>query len=187
MADQQRKIADASREASDRDAKAETARREDRAEATRREEKAEAARKEDRAEAARKENRDGAARKDDRDEEERIREDRAEAERQDRLDRLDRRSLATLEPTIRRLQIRLCKGISPEKSWEAFRDEAGSLLLSRAYRMFVDGVQLGGPPEQVGALAAEYATDSALMRAGRAVSAAPFAFLAYPSISPWPG
>ena len=93
---------------------------------------------------------------------------------------LDRRSLATLEPTIRRLQIRLRKGISPDKSWEAFRDEAGSLLLSRATRMFVDGVQLGGPPEKVGALAAEYATDSALMRSRRAVSAAPFAFLVIP-------
>ena len=96
------------------------------------------------------------------------------------LEKIDRRSLNTLEPTIRRLQIRLRKGISPEKSWEAFRDEAGSLLMSRATRMFVDGVSLGGPPDKVGALAAEYATDSALMRARRAVSAAPFAFLVVP-------
>jgi len=96
------------------------------------------------------------------------------------LGKIDRRSLNTLEPTIRRLQIRLRKGISPEKSWEAFRDEAGTLLMSRATRMFVDGVQLGGPPEKVGAMAAEYATDAALMRARRAVSAAPFAFLIVP-------
>ena len=46
--------------------------------------------------------------------------------------------------------------------------------------MFVDGVALGGPPEQVGAIAAEYAMDSALMRARRSVSAAPFAFLVIP-------
>ncbi|PKB72574.1 MAG: hypothetical protein BZY75_06360 [SAR202 cluster bacterium Io17-Chloro-G7] len=96
------------------------------------------------------------------------------------LSKLDRRSLATLEPTIRRLQIRLRKGISPEKSWEAFRDESGTLLMNRATRMFVDGVQLGGPPDKVGSLAAEYATDSALMRSRRAVSAAPFAFLVVP-------
>lgn len=96
------------------------------------------------------------------------------------LEKIDRRSLGTLDPTIRRLQTRLKKGIIPEKCWEAFRDEAGSLLLSRSTRMFVDGVQLGGPPEVVGGIAAEYATDSALMRARRSVSAAPFAFLVVP-------
>ena len=96
------------------------------------------------------------------------------------LEKIDRRSLGTLEPTIRRLQIRLRKQISPEKSWDAFRDEAGSELISRATRMFVDGVSLGGPPERVGAIAAEYSMDAALMRARRNVSAAPFAFLVVP-------
>ena len=42
------------------------------------------------------------------------------------------------------------------------------------------GVQLGGPPEKVGTLAAEFATDASLMRARRSVSAAPFAFLVVP-------
>ena len=96
------------------------------------------------------------------------------------LGKLDRRSLNTLEPTIRRLQIRLRKGISPEKSWEAFRDEAGTQLMNRATRMFVDGVALGGPPDRVGAIASEYAMDAAMMRARRVVSAAPFAFLTIP-------
>ena len=71
------------------------------------------------------------------------------------LDKIDRRALGTLEPTIRRLQIRLRKHISPERSWDAFRDEAGSELISRATRMFVDGVSLGGPPERVGAISAD--------------------------------
>ena len=96
------------------------------------------------------------------------------------LDKIDRRALGTLEPTIRRLQIRLRKHISPERSWDAFRDEAGSELISRATRMFVDGVSLGGPPERVGAISAEFGMDAALMRARRMVSAAPFAFLVIP-------
>jgi len=96
------------------------------------------------------------------------------------LEKIDRRSLGTLEATIRRLQIRLRKQITPEKSWEAFRDETGSQLISRSTRMFVDGVALGGPPDQVGAIAAEYAMDSSLMQARRSVSAAPFAFLVIP-------
>ena len=96
------------------------------------------------------------------------------------LVKIDRRYLGSLEPSIRRLQIRLSRQISTQKSWEAFRDEVGSGLMNRTSRMFVDGVSLGGPPERVGAIAAEYAMDSATMRARRMVSAAPFAFLVIP-------
>ena len=46
--------------------------------------------------------------------------------------------------------------------------------------MFVDGVSLGGPPDRVGTIAAEYSMDSALMRSRRSVAAAPFAFLVIP-------
>ena len=96
------------------------------------------------------------------------------------MDKIDRRSLGTLEPAIRRLQIRLRRQIDPDRSWDAFRDEVGSELVHRSTRMFVDGVTLGGPPDRVAAIAAEYAMDSALMRARRNVSAAPFAFLVIP-------
>ena len=93
------------------------------------------------------------------------------------LAKIDRRSLSALEEPIRRLQIRLDRQISSAKSWDAFRDEIGSELMNRTTRMFIDGVSLGGPPDKVGAIAAEYAMDSALMRARRAVAAYPFAFL----------
>ena len=96
------------------------------------------------------------------------------------LDKIDRRALGNLEPAIRRLQVRLRKQISPEKSWDAFRDEAGSELISRATRMFVDGVSLGGPPDRVGAISSEFGMDAALMRARRLGAAAPFAFLVVP-------
>ena len=96
------------------------------------------------------------------------------------LDKIDRRALGNLEPAIRRLQIRLRKQISPEKSWNAFRDEAGSELINRATRMFVDGVSLGGPPDRVGAISAEFGMDASLMRARRLGAAAPFAFLVIP-------
>ena len=94
--------------------------------------------------------------------------------------KIDRRSLGTLEPYIRRLQIRLERQIRTDKCWDAFRDEVGSELVNRTTRMFVDGVALGGPPDEVGAIASAYAMDSALMRARRNVSAAPFAFLCVP-------
>ena len=56
----------------------------------------------------------------------------------------------------------------------------GSELANRATRIFVDATVLGGPPEKVGNIAGEYATDAALMRSRRAVSAMPFAFLTIP-------
>ena len=96
------------------------------------------------------------------------------------LIKIDRRYLGGLEAAIRRLQIRLSRQISTEKSWDAFRDEVGSELMNRITRMFVDGISLGGPPKRVGAIAAEYAMDSATMRARRMVAATPFAFLVIP-------
>ena len=96
------------------------------------------------------------------------------------LAKIDRRSLGTLDPLIRRLQIRLDRKIDPDKSWDAFRDEAGSALLNSSTRMFVDGVKLGGPPEKVGAIASKYAMEVALLRDRRTVSAIPFAILTIP-------
>lgn len=96
------------------------------------------------------------------------------------LRKLDKASMGTLEPYIERLQIRLSSNISPDKCWDAFRDECGAELMNRTTRIFADGVALGGSPEIVGALAAEYSMDAALMRSRRNVSAAPFAFLTIP-------
>ena len=96
------------------------------------------------------------------------------------LIKIDRRYLDGLEPAIKHLQIRLSRQISTHKCWDAFRDEVGSELMNRTSRMFVDGVSLGGPPERVGAIAAEYAMDTATMRSRRMVAATPFAFLVIP-------
>ena len=96
------------------------------------------------------------------------------------LRKIDRRALGTLDPLIRRLQIRLDRKMDPEKSWDAFRDEAGSALLDTTTRMFVDGVNLGGPPERVGGIASKYAMEVALLRDRRTVSALPFAMLTIP-------
>jgi flagellar protein FlaJ len=96
------------------------------------------------------------------------------------LGKLDRRSIGNLEPYIQRLQVRLRSHIKPEICWDAFRDEVGAELMNRTTRMFVDGVALGGAPDKVGAIAAEYSMDAALMRARRNVSATPFAFLTIP-------
>ena len=94
--------------------------------------------------------------------------------------KIDRRSLDSLNPYLKRLQVLLDRKISTEKAWDAFRDEVGSQLMNRSTRMFVDGCALGGAPDRVGEIAAGYAMDTALMRDRRVVTAAPFAFLIIP-------
>ena len=96
------------------------------------------------------------------------------------LEKIDRRALGTLDPLIKRLQVRLKRSIDPDKSWNAFRDEAGSALLNPSTRMFVDGVALGGSAETVGGIASKHALEVALLRDRRAVAALPFAILTIP-------
>ena len=93
---------------------------------------------------------------------------------------IDRRSLGSMEPYIRRLQIRLNKRLSPQVCWRKFNDEIGSELVFRTMNMFVDGVSLGGSPGKVGAVASEYSMNVALLRAKRYVIALPFSFLTIP-------
>lgn len=96
------------------------------------------------------------------------------------LGKLDRRSMGTLEPYVQRLQTRLNGHLSADKSWDAFRDEIGSELMNRTSRMLVDGTALGGDPGEVGAIAADYAMDAALLQARRKVTALPFAYMTVP-------
>ena len=96
------------------------------------------------------------------------------------LAKMDRRSLGTLEPYIKRLQSRLRSQISPRLCWDRFVDETGSELVNRTTRMFVDGSTLGGSPEVVGQISSDYALSIALLRAKRKVTALPFAYLTVP-------
>ena len=96
------------------------------------------------------------------------------------MTRLDRRSLITMEPYIRRLQGRLASNIRPNVCWDRFKEEAGSELVYRSSTMFLDGTTIGGSPAAVGNIAADYAMNVSLLRRQRNVVALPFAFLTVP-------
>ena len=96
------------------------------------------------------------------------------------MTKIDRRSLGTLEPYIKRLQSRLRSQITPKVCWDRFTDETGSELVRRSTNMLVDGTSLGGSPEKVGHIASDYAMSIALLRAKRHVTATPFAYLTIP-------
>jgi len=96
------------------------------------------------------------------------------------LSRLNRRSLGTLEPHVRRLYVRLGNNISPQLCWLRFAGETGSELVSRSVRTFWDGLSLGGDASQVGSLASTFAQKVALQRASRKLVATTFAWVVVP-------
>lgn len=96
------------------------------------------------------------------------------------LSRLNRQSLGAMEPHVRRLYVRLSNDISPQLTWERLAGETGSELVTRAVRIFSEGIRLGGEAEVVGELASSFALKVTLLRASRALVANTFAFVVVP-------
>jgi flagellar protein FlaJ len=96
------------------------------------------------------------------------------------LSRLNRRSLGTLEPHVRRLYVRLGNNISPQLCWLRFAGETGSELVSRSVRIFWDGLRLGGDASRVGSLASTFAQKVALQRSTRKMVSTTFAWVVVP-------
>ena len=96
------------------------------------------------------------------------------------ISRLNRRSLGSLEPQVRRLHIRLKSGLRSELSWLRFAAESGSELVTRAVRVFWDGIRLGGDAERVALLASQFSMKISLLRASRKLVSSTFAFIMIP-------
>jgi flagellar protein FlaJ len=98
----------------------------------------------------------------------------------DALSRLNRRSLGSLEPSVRRLYIRLKNGIAPDLCWVRLAAESGSDLVVRCVRIFWDGVRVGGDTEKVATLSSEFALKIWLLRADRKLVSTTFSWVAVP-------
>jgi len=96
------------------------------------------------------------------------------------LARLNRRSLGSLEPQVKRLHVRLRSGLRSDLSWTRFAAESGSELVTRAVRIFWDGLRLGGDPERISFLASMLAMKVSLLRASRKLVSSTFTFIMIP-------
>lgn len=96
------------------------------------------------------------------------------------LTRLNRRSLGSLEPQVKRLHVRLKSGLRSDLSWMRFASESGSELVTRSVRVFWDGLRLGGDAERISYLASTFAMKVSLLRASRKLVASTFAFVMIP-------
>lgn len=93
------------------------------------------------------------------------------------LSRIDLSSFPTLESDLARLRSRLIAGVDPEICWRKFGLETGSKLIGETITIFNDAVRLGGDPDTVAFLAAEFSTKTIMLRAKRQVVASTFSWL----------
>lgn len=93
------------------------------------------------------------------------------------ITRVDLTSFPSLRADLERLRWRLNAAIDPEICWRHFAIETGSKLISDTVRVFKDAVNLGGDPDTVGFLAAEFAQKNIMLRAKRHVVASTFSWL----------
>ena len=96
------------------------------------------------------------------------------------LNHLDLRSLGALAPHVVRLRTRLQNQLPTALSWERFKSETGNELLSRSADILVDSVELGGSGDEIGEIAASYASTVAELRQTRQLTSSSFALLVMP-------
>ena len=96
------------------------------------------------------------------------------------LNHIDLKSMGSLEPHISHLRTRLVSQLPPDICWERFQAETGNELLRRSTGMLVDGVEMGANGEEVGEIAASYASNVAELRATRHLAGSSFSFLVVP-------
>jgi flagellar protein FlaJ len=93
------------------------------------------------------------------------------------LRRIDLNSYQYIKIPLERLRTRLEAQLPSKESWEIFRRETGSELASRTTGMFVDGVEVGCNPGQIGEICSDYAQDITELRAKRKLTSSTFSFL----------
>ena len=81
------------------------------------------------------------------------------------LRRIDTKSYQYLRDPLERLRTRLESGLPSAECWETFSRETGSELVSRTSGMFVDGVEVGCNPGQIGEICSDYAQNISELRA----------------------
>jgi len=93
------------------------------------------------------------------------------------LTRLNLNSFPALEEDVERLTKRLVAAISPELCWRKFALETGSKLISETIDIFNDAINLGGDPDRVGLLCAQFSARTIQLRDKRAVVTSTFTWL----------
>jgi flagellar protein FlaJ len=98
----------------------------------------------------------------------------------DALTKVDRRSLASLEPYFRRLDVRIRASLSPDLAWKRLVQESGSEMVERTVNIFWDALTIGGNALLTGKNAAFFASNISILRQKRGLVANTFTYLVIP-------
>jgi flagellar protein FlaJ len=93
------------------------------------------------------------------------------------LTRIDLSSFPALEADLQKLRNRLIAAVDPKLCWRKFALETGSKLIGETVAIFNDAISLGGDPDAVAFLSAEFGTTTIMLRAKRKVVASTFSWL----------
>ena len=93
---------------------------------------------------------------------------------------LNRDAVGTLGGFVKKLDLRLRNGINPKICWYHFKAETGSQLVNQSATVFLDSIDLGGEPTEIGALVAQSSLRISLLRAKRKLQADGFVNLIIP-------
>ena len=98
----------------------------------------------------------------------------------DALSKVDRRSLGSLEPYFRRLEVRVRSGITPDRCWDHLIKESGSEMMERTINIFWDALTIGGNPLVTGKTAAFFSAEISILREKRSLVSQTFGYLTVP-------
>ncbi len=96
----------------------------------------------------------------------------------DAMERMDLRSTGAISQKVEQLHTALRSRINPTLCWMRFVADTGSELISRGAHIFLDGINLGGDPEEIGDRASLLTTKVSFLRAKRRLVASSFGWLA---------
>jgi len=96
------------------------------------------------------------------------------------LGAIDRRSFMTLEPLLNSVFSKMNLGLDTRQTWDRFIGESGSNLINMYLNIYLDTVQLGGPPEPIGKTVGSSMLEMVLLRDKKTMIANGFILLMVP-------
>jgi flagellar protein FlaJ len=96
------------------------------------------------------------------------------------ITKVDRKSIKSLEPLVKRLYVQLFMGIDPRLCWTRFVGNSGSELINKFTHIFIDAIDMGGDATKIGRLVNTTNLEVVLLRMKRNLLSSSFINLLIP-------
>ncbi len=96
------------------------------------------------------------------------------------ITKVDRKSIKSLEPLVKKLYVQLFMGIEPRLCWTRFVGNSGSELINKFTHIFIDAIDMGGDASKIGRLVNTTNLEVVLLRMKRNLLSSSFINLLIP-------